>query len=146
MDLVDEENSPLTVDRLALFCRLDNGPQLGNTPCDCREGHELRFGVARNEMRQGRLAGAWRSPENDGGKLIGLDGPPQRSIRRRDVLLPDEIRKLSRPQTLGQRSFDGRLSFWSSVQVGSLIAGSSHSTSQEWPELYTPVTMITNGP
>ncbi|MCG3774175.1 MAG: hypothetical protein JW395_0992 [Nitrospira sp.] len=106
MNLVDEKNGPLTVDRLALLRCLDDGPQFGNSPCNRREGHELRFGVARDEMRQRGLAGAGRPPEADGGKLICLDGPPQRPIRRSNLLLPDKIRKLSGPQTLGQRSLN----------------------------------------
>ena len=56
MDLVDEENGALALDRLALLCCLDNGPQLRNTPCDRREGHKLRFGMARDKIRQRRLA------------------------------------------------------------------------------------------
>src|SRR6185295_19640606 len=109
MNLIDEENGSLAVNRLALLRCLDDGPQLRNTPCDRREGHELRLRVARDEMRQCRLARTGRPPENDGGELICLDRTPQRPIRCSDVLLPDKVRKLSRPQTFGQRNLKGFL-------------------------------------
>jgi hypothetical protein len=60
--------------------------------------------------------------------------------------LPDKVRKLARPQTLGQRSLNGFLSFRSAKQIGSLIARSRHPSPQEWRELYTPGLMIANGP
>jgi hypothetical protein len=73
-------------------------------------------------MRQRRLARTGRPPENDGGELICLDRPPQRPIQRSDVVLPDKVRKLSRPQTLSQRSLNGFLSIGTTKQVWSLIA------------------------
>jgi hypothetical protein len=78
--------------------------------------------MARDKMRQRRLARAGWSPEDDGGELICLDRPPQRSIWSSDVVLPDKVRKLSRPQTFGQRSLNGFLSLASAKQIGSLIA------------------------
>jgi hypothetical protein len=51
-----------------------------------------------------------------------MDRPPQRPIQRSDLLLPDKVRKLSRPQTLGQRSLNGFPSLWSAKQIGNLIA------------------------
>jgi hypothetical protein len=78
--------------------------------------------MARDEMRQRGLARAWRAPKDDRGELIRLDRPPQRPIRRSDLLLTDKVRKLSRPQTLGQRSLNGFPSLWSAKQIGNLIA------------------------
>src|SRR2546422_9384782 len=94
MNLVDEKNGPLTVDRLALFCCLDNGPQLWNTPCDRREGHELRLRVTRDEMRQRRLSRAGGPPEVDGRESSCPNRPPQRRTAPSGVAFPDEARKL----------------------------------------------------
>src|SRR4029077_17287276 len=98
-------------------CSLDDGPQLGNTPCDPREGHELGLCVARDKMRQRRLPRAGRPPKDDGGELIRFDRPPQRPIWRSNVLLPDEVPKLSRPKALGQWSFNGLPSLLSIEQI-----------------------------
>src|SRR6185295_15489851 len=121
MDLVDKEDGPLTIDRLTLLCSLDDGPQLGNAPCDRREGHELGLCIARDKMRQCRLPRARRPPKDDGGKLICFDRPSQRPIRRSNILLPDEVPKLSRPQTLGQWSLNGCPSLRGTKQIRSPI-------------------------
>jgi hypothetical protein len=60
--------------------------------------------------------------------------------------LPDEVRKLSWSQTLGQRSLNGCPSLWSTEQIGSLIARSRHNSSQQRCELFTLKYMIANGP
>src|SRR4029078_5430656 len=121
MNLVDKEDGPLAVDRLALLCSLDDSPQLGNTPRDRREGHELGLGIARDKMPQRRLPRAWRPPKDDGRELIRFDRPSQWPIRRSNVLLPDEVHKLSWPQSLGQRSPNRFASLWSTKQIGTLI-------------------------
>ncbi|HEY6261721.1 MAG TPA: hypothetical protein VIW47_09005, partial [Nitrospiraceae bacterium] len=64
---------------------------------------------------------AGRSPKDDGGELIRFDRPSQWPIWGSNVLLPDEVPKVSRPKSLGQRSLNGFASLWSTKQIGTLI-------------------------
>src|ERR1035437_734696 len=55
------------------------------------EGNELEASDARNQLGQGGLADAGRSPENDGGERVLLDLAAQRLAGPQDVLLPDIV-------------------------------------------------------
>src|SRR5574337_178390 len=106
VDFIHEQNGPLPAGRSALLGTLEDRAQLGHAAGHSREWNKLPLRMPGNEMGERRLPRAGRSPEDHGRELIGLDGPSQRSILRRDIVLPYKICKLSRTHPLGEWSRD----------------------------------------
>jgi hypothetical protein len=59
-----------------------------------------------NQVGQGRFPRPGRPPEDDGRNLVGFNRFSQGTIRANNLLLPDEIDKLTRPHSLGERGFN----------------------------------------
>ena len=66
-------------------------------------GSNAFAGRARDEPGDRRLAGARRSPEDDGREPVGLDQDPQRPPGAEELLLADDLVERSRPQPGRQR-------------------------------------------
>ena len=58
---------------------------------DGREKNEVGFGFPRDDVGQGGFAAAGRAPEDQRGKVVGLDHPPQDAPFAQQVLLPGEL-------------------------------------------------------
>src|SRR6266536_314912 len=67
------------------------------------EFDELCASHSRNDLRQRRLAGAGRPPENQRSKVIAFNLRPQRLARSNQVLLSDEFIERARTHAVGQR-------------------------------------------
>ena len=66
----------------------------------------MALGLVGDHHRQGGLARAWRSPQDDGGKqLVNLNRPAQQFARSQDVLLPDVLVQGARAHARRQRRF-----------------------------------------
>src|SRR5207248_6894145 len=65
---------------------------------------EAGFGDAGNDFRQRGLAHPWRSPEDDGSRIIALDLQPQRLARSQNMLLANEFLQRARTHAVGQRT------------------------------------------
>jgi hypothetical protein len=105
VDLVDEEQR-LAAGGAPQPCRLEHLFQVGDAGEDRRNLLEGQPGLAGEQPRHGRLAGARRPPEHHRAERAGADHPRQRPFRPGQVLLPDHLRKHRRPQPVGERPAD----------------------------------------
>ncbi len=112
MDLVDEDDRARAVLPGALRVRhdlldfLDAGEHGG-------ELNELGLGHVGDDLRQRSLAGAGRSPENEGSDVVALNLRPQRLARTDQVLLADKFIQRARTHAVGE---------WASAVAGVITA------------------------
>src|SRR5262249_11519540 len=103
MDLVDEDNRPPAG---GLAHPLGFGHDLADF-LDARqhgaERDEARLRHIRDDAREGGLAGAWRSPQDDRLDQIAIDGVAQRPARGQQIFLADELGYREQPHTVGER-------------------------------------------
>src|SRR6266851_4784275 len=69
-----------------------------------RKLDEARLSLLRNDLRERRLPGPRRTPEDHRDRVIALNGQPQRLARRQQMLLPDVLLQRARSHPLRQRS------------------------------------------
>ncbi len=103
VNLVEEEQRRLRARGTRRARGLHRGTDILDPGHHGRELDELRVGAPGDEPRQRRLAGAGRSPEDQGVQLPGLDGAAQRLARTEHVLLADDFLQRSRPHPIGER-------------------------------------------
>ena len=103
MDLVYEEDRALPVHAQSLPGLCGLAPQVRNARGDRADRAEVALGLPGHDACQGRLAGAGRTPQDDGRQLVGLDTLAQNTTGSDDVLLPNEIVEGARSHPGGQR-------------------------------------------
>ena len=106
MDFIHEQQRPLARRRHLLgICKgfLEVGDAGEHRRQRC-EAHPYRLG---EQPRDRRLAGAGRSPEDDRRQLPRSNHPPDRALRARQMLLPDDIGQAAGAQPLGERNRAG---------------------------------------
>src|SRR5207237_3388710 len=100
MDLVDEDDRPLPLEGQAVTRRGDDLAELGDTPEDGAEGHEVRTGDRGDDERQGRLPAAWRPPEDPRPEPAAGDRLRQHRVRPEEVLLTEDPLERARPHPI----------------------------------------------
>ena len=71
---------------------------------DGRKLLELELRFVGKQARHRRLAGARRPPENEARQPAALEHARQRAVGADELLLSDDLRKLRRPQPVGERA------------------------------------------
>src|SRR6185369_16149473 len=99
MDLVDEEDRAASVQRLPVARFRDQLAELFDSGEDGGEGDELR---ARQQVRERRLPGARRPPQDQGVEDAALHHLPEDAPRSEQMLLPHELVDAPRPHALGE--------------------------------------------
>ena len=90
VDLVDEEERALA--RLAARARrLEHLLQVGDAGEDRRDLLEMEVGLARQQPRDRRLAGARRPPEDERAERAGGEHPGERAVGPEQVVLADDV-------------------------------------------------------
>ena len=102
VDLVHEEDGPLAVHLSPVPGRGHDLADLLHPAQDRAEGDELGAGALGHDAGQGGLSGARRPPQDQGGHLVRLDGPPQGSARPQHVLLAGEVLQAPGAHPLGE--------------------------------------------
>ena len=97
VDFVDEEDGALFLLRL-----VDDVAHLLHPTADGAQGVERSLQGVRDDGGEGGLADAGRPPENHGGYVAALDEGAQRRIGPNEVLLPDVLVEVLRPQEFCQ--------------------------------------------
>jgi hypothetical protein len=103
MNLVEEENRPLSVRAQALACARQNLTHLSDGRGDGRELDEFRAGHARDDPGQRRLAAARRPVEDRRADPVLFDRQTERRACAQDVLLSDELVQRLGPHSESQR-------------------------------------------
>ena len=102
MDLVDEEQRALA--RLAPAAGdLEDLLEVGDAGEDRRNLLEMKVGLARQQPRDGGLAGARRPPEDQRTERAGGEHPRQRAVGTEQMVLADDVVQPLRPQAIGKR-------------------------------------------
>ena len=100
--LVDEQGGPVVVEAAPVLGLLHGPAYIGDPGEDGVDGGEVGLGRVGDDVGQRRLAGAGGPVEDQGGELVGLDGPSQEAARTQDVVLAHELVEGARPQPGGQ--------------------------------------------
>src|SRR5262245_1355377 len=103
MDFVDEENRAAAVEREAVASLVDDLPELLHPREHRRERHELGACRVREKMRERRLAGAGRTPEDQRVEHAALDHLAQDAAWAEQMLLTDELVERRRTHPLCER-------------------------------------------
>ncbi len=103
MDLVDEEKAALPA-LAAGSRRREDLLEVGDAGEDRGQLLEMEIGTLGEEARDGRLAAARRTPEDERADRPRGEDPGQRAIGADEVILADDVGKARRPQAIGQRS------------------------------------------
>ncbi len=82
--------------------RLEHLLEVGDAGKDRRDLLELKVGLARQQPRDGGLAGAGRPPEDERAERAGAEHAGKRAVGAEQVVLADDVGQLLRPQPVGQ--------------------------------------------
>src|SRR5712675_32410 len=99
MDLIDEEQRALP-HATAAACRLESLLQIRDAGEDGRELFEMQLEDRGEQPRDGRLAGAWRAPEDHRGRAARRDHAAERALRRKQMILAHDFGELRRTQAV----------------------------------------------
>jgi hypothetical protein len=88
MNLVHEDDRALAVKGEPIASGRDDLAQLGDASENGAERHEVRSGCRRDDLGQGRLAAAGRSPQHHRPDAVGSDGPRQQRVGPKKMELP----------------------------------------------------------
>ena len=116
VDLVEEEDRALAVEREPLLRLGDRAPDVGDTGHHRAHRRELGADLRREQAGQAGLAGARRSPQQQRREVAAGDAPAQRSALADEVLLPDELLEVPRAHPGRERLALGR---WLEERLGS---------------------------
>ncbi len=106
VDFIHEEDGFFLVQPAALEGGFDDVPELALSGQDRRKGLEMGFGLVGDDLGQGGLAGAGRSPQYDGREQpVGLDGAAQEFAWADDLFLADELIQAAWAHPGSQRGF-----------------------------------------
>ena len=108
VDLVDEHDGPAAGGSAKALGLRHHVADFLDPRQDRAERHEARSRGVRDDPRQRRLAGAGRTPEDDGLQEVAFDRFAQRLAGRQQLLLADEFVERPRPHPLGQWRTRGR--------------------------------------
>src|SRR5439155_2549292 len=97
VDLVDEEDGALVREAADLARFLDELSKLRDAARHGGDPDEARLRHARRDRREGRLPGPRRSPQDHRRDLPRVERLSQEAALADDVLLPDELREVTRP-------------------------------------------------
>ena len=103
MDLVHEDDRPPAHAPPPILRRGHDLLDLLDAGEHGAERHEVRLRDVGDHARERRLAGAWRSPEDDRLQQVALDRLAQRLAWREDVVLPDDLVERARAHAFGER-------------------------------------------
>jgi len=103
MNLVDEHERALPSSRPARLGGRDRVANLRNARQHCRERLEREARVLRDQLRERRLAGARRAPQQKRSSLAALDRATQRAAFADDLLLTQILLQRLRPHAFGER-------------------------------------------
>ncbi len=108
VDLVEEQDRALAVEREPLLRLGDRGPDVGDTGHHRAHRRELGADLRREQPGQAGLARARRSPQQQRREVAAGDAPPQRSALADEVFLPDELLEVPRAHPGRERLALGR--------------------------------------
>ena len=108
MDLVEEEDRPLLVERETVLGLGDRRPDVGDAAHHRRQRHEMGADLLGEEAGEARLAGARRTPQQGRGEVAPGDAPAERAALADEVLLADELLEAARPHPGRERLLLGR--------------------------------------
>ena len=106
VDFVHEEDGAPLVHPLPFLGFGHHPAQVGDTGSDRADRLKVGLGNSGDETGQGGLAAARRPPQNQGGQPVGGDGAAQHPVRPEDVVLADELIKVSGTHPLRQGGVD----------------------------------------
>jgi hypothetical protein len=106
VDLVEEQDGPLPVQREAVLRLGDRRPDLDDAGHDDIAANSALIESA--SSRTGTLAGARRSPQQGGGEVAPGDAPAERAALADEVLLADELLEAAGPHPGRERLLLGR--------------------------------------
>ena len=110
VDLVNEQDGGLLVESLAFLGAGHRLAEISHAGRHCADRLEMRLRDGGDEPGQRSLAGARRSPEQDGRYTVDFYSPAQDPVFGKDMLLPHEFVEGGRSHPLCQRGrFPGAL-------------------------------------
>ncbi len=87
MDLVDEKHAAFRVEHAFFFGALNLVPNVLNATRNRAHGRKWAVHMRSQELRQGGLSHAWRSPKQQRGQALLIQSGLKRSLRAYDVAL-----------------------------------------------------------